>query len=117
MDNFPVYDILINQINKQNVSKDLTAAQKTELIKKIETLDDDGWESIAIIIKMYEKKSEQHSDDVLFPYGAKVNSMNGASHNITLDLLLLPIKLRHMINIFVNMHHAKLESEKRMGGM
>jgi len=112
MNNFPLYDVLISENSKSNTTKDLTVAQKTSLVKKIAGLDNDGFETIAIIIKIFEQR-EKNEKSCVFPYDGKITN-NGLTSNIDIDLLTLPIKLRHMLYKFVEMHYNKMENDKSM---
>ena len=49
MSNFPLYD----KLNKDIQAKDLTAKQKTDFITKIEKMDQNGFNIIYILIKIY----------------------------------------------------------------
>lgn len=108
--NFPLYDSLI--INTP--SKDLTAKQKEDTIKRIENINDAGKELIYALIKtFYMKNIESESNSTDLPFKGIRSPVDGKkTENLTWDFANFPPKLRQLIHKFVILHEKTMEEEK-----
>lgn len=101
MSNFPLYTTLKKNINK----KDLTVAQKNELILKISEMSTDDHEIIYVLVKSYFLESA-NQDNIIIPYKGKI-----LNENIEFNLSDLPIELRQILFKFITMYQQKLQEE------
>jgi len=104
MSNFPLYTSISTGIP----GKDLTATQKKDFIKKVESMDPDGHELIYALIKTYYIDSEQDSPFTI-PYGGKF-----VRNDMTFDLTDIPSKLRQILYKFVKIHTKKVKEDKSL---
>jgi hypothetical protein len=102
MSTFPLYDTLCNDINSKEYEKDLTATLKKNMIKKIESLDQDTIELIYALICHYQEQFKE-SDNCILPYQGKYTNET----DISFDLDLFPNKLKHILLKFINMHSGR----------
>lgn len=102
MSNFPLFNVLNNNIP---LKKDLTVVEKNDFMKKIQTLDIDGFELIYTLIKYYYIQKENGSL-LSLPYNGIINK-----DNIQFNLLDLPIPLRHIVYKFICIHKQKLQED------
>jgi hypothetical protein len=102
MSDFPLFNVLNNNISTK---KDLTVAEKNDFIKKIQSLDVDGFELIYALIKYYYIQKENGSL-LSMPYNGVI-----IKDKIQFNLLDLPIPLRHIIYKFICMHKQKLQED------
>lgn len=87
--------------------KDLTIAQKSDLIKKIGSVDLETRELIFALIKCY---SLDNGIDVLsIPYGGVLTK-----DRIEFDLLEFPIGLRQLLYKFMVLHHKRLAEDREL---
>tara|TARA_B100000989_G_C19274516_1_gene357658 strand:+ start:258 stop:593 length:336 start_codon:yes stop_codon:yes gene_type:complete len=101
---FPLYDRLAVDIP----SKDLSVKQKTELIEKVNSIDQNGKELVYVLIQMYAKKNNIND---LYPFKCdKTNETNG--ENLSWNLTDIPQKLRHILHKFISMHTYNMEEEE-----
>ena len=107
MSNFPLYDSLIRDIPK----KDLSVSQKEELIEKINEIDENGRSLVYALIQFYniENRDEELSEDL--PYGGTKDVIKKGKETLTSTLTNLPVKLRHILYKFVIMHTKNMEEQ------
>ena len=115
MSGFPLYDNLSKDLSAK---KDLTVKQKTDLIKNINFIDQDGQELVYALIYYYyinnETTNETTNETNTPPYKGKIEETPKNLQNITWNLGNFPIKLRVLLHNFLTMHMKKLaEDEKR----
>lgn len=103
MSTFPLYDTLCNDINGKEYEKDLTATLKKNMIKKIESLDQDTIELIYALICHYQEQFKE-TDNCILPYQGKYTNET----DISFDLDLFPIKLKHILLKFINIHSGRI---------
>jgi hypothetical protein len=101
MSNFPLYTTLRKNINK----KDLSVAEKNELITKISEMGTDEHEIIYVLIKCYFLESDTHNN-IIVPYKGKI-----INENIEFNISDLPIELRQILYKFVKMYQQKVQEE------
>jgi len=94
--NFPLYDRLYNEIKDD---EDLTAKQKEEFVKITKNIDSDGQELIYALIRVYQLENSEDKSTFKIPYGGKY-----VKNDIKFDFNELPIKLKHMLYKFVQIH-------------
>ena len=103
MSKFPLYDSLY----KEAGDKDLSSAQRKNFLNKITSVDQDGYELIYALIKIYYLNHTDESGIVL-PYDGKyVNKTD-----ISFDFNTFPNKLKNILNKFLQAHIKKMEDDK-----
>ena len=103
MSKFPLYDSLYKEVE----DKDISSPHRKFFLSKIEKLDQDGYELIYVLIKIYYLK---HNDDsgIVLPYNGKyVNKTD-----ISFDFNSFPNKLKNMLYKFLQAHVKKMEDDK-----
>lgn len=108
MSGFPLYDNLSKDLSAK---KDLTVKQKTDLIKNINLIDQDGQELVYALIYYYYINNETISDSNIPPYKGKSQETPSNLQNITWNLGNFPIKLRVLLHNFLTMHMKKLAED------
>ena len=98
MSGFPLYDSLI----KTAKSKDLSAKHKLELIKSMNTFDDNGKELLYVLIEFYYIQNEKNTN-VKIPYKCKVVEKDGLT-SLSWSFNDFPNKLKNLLSIFIEMH-------------
>lgn len=94
MSNFPLYD----NISKGVKNKDLTAKQKSDLVKRISSLNENGTRIIYALIKTYSMHDSTKFS--LLPYEGRRDD----SSSITFDLEKFPNKLKQILYKFIDLH-------------
>jgi len=94
--NFPLYDRLYNEITDE---EDLTIKQKDEFIKIVKNIDSDGQELLYALIRVYQLENSEDKSTFKIPYGGKY-----IKNDIKFDFNDFPIKLKHMLYKFVQIH-------------
>jgi len=106
MSEFPLYDNLISNLPK----KDLTVKQKEAMITDIPKLDYHGKELVYTLIKYYNKINDETV--LQLPYkGKSEDSTESDIKNITWCITDLPHPLRQLLYKFITMHIKKLEED------
>ena len=108
MSGFPLYDNLSKDLSAK---KDLTVKQKTDLIKNINLIDQDGQELVYALIYYYYINNETNSESNIPPYKGKSQETPLNLQNITWNLGNFPIKLRVLLHNFLTMHIKKLAED------
>lgn len=108
MSGFPLYDNLSKDLSAK---KDLTVKQKTDLIKNINLIDQDGQELVYALIYYYYINNETISESNIPPYKGKPQETPSNLQNITWNLGNFPIKLRVLLHNFLTMHMKKLAED------
>lgn len=103
MNNFPLYTTLSSKLP----SKDLTVKQKNEIVKQIASFGEEQHKIIYTLIRCYYLDKDR-GDFLSLPYGAHLSKLN----TVEIDLLELPIPLRHILFKFITIHEKRLEEEK-----
>ena len=103
MSKFPLYDSLYKEAD----DKDISSSHRKNFLTKITSLDQDGYELVYVLIKIYYLK---HNDDsgIVLPYNGKyVNKTD-----ISFDFNTFPNKLKNMLYKFLQAHIKKMEDDK-----
>ena len=108
MSGFPLYDNLSKDLSAK---KDLTVKQKTDLIKNINLIDQDGQELVYALIYYYYINNETINENNITPYKGKTQETPKNLQNITWNLGNFPIKLRVLLHNFLTMHMKKLAED------
>lgn len=108
MSGFPLYDNLSKDLSAK---KDLTVKQKTDLIKNINNIDQDGKELVYALIYYYYINNETINESNIPPYKGKSQETPSNLQNITWNLGNFPIKLRILLHNFLTMHMKKLAED------
>ena len=109
MSGFPLYDNLIKDLPK----KDLSVKEKEEFIRNIKNINMDGRELVYVLILIYSKQNTSESTS-LVPYNGSKEEKNSDSDTYTFSWVYtqFPIKLRHLLTRFVNIHLRKQKEEE-----
>jgi hypothetical protein len=99
---FPLYTSLSVNL----LEKDLTIAQKSELIKKIQSLDLEAHELVYALIKSFYLEYE-NGDALILPYNGELSK-----ESIIFNLLDMPTKLRQLLYKFIKLHSKKQQEEQ-----
>ena len=107
MSGFPLYDNLIKDLPK----KDLSVAEKEQLILNIDNIDLNGRQLLyALLVVFYQNNTVNSTDEV--PYqGAKEEIKKGV-YNFSWVFTKFPIKLRHIIVKFTLIHLDQQKQEE-----
>ena len=103
MNSFPLYNSLSQDIS--NI--DLSAKQKTELMKLIKNIDNDGAERIYVLIKMFQIENSKEKNILGIPFNGKY-----IKADLEFDLNELPNELKQIIYKFTKMHSVTMDEEK-----
>ena len=95
---FPLYNVL----KTETTSKDLTVLQKTEFVKCVPSLDQEGHDLIFALIKSF--YNEEEKKFIQIPYGGHLNK-----NNIDFELNNFPNKLKQILFRFVKIHMKRME--------
>jgi hypothetical protein len=100
MVNFPLYDNILKEINDNEIKVDLTTEQKKMLLKKIKKLNQNGFNLLYVLIKVFDINNNDNDNNIsIIPYEGNI-----VKNNIKFDLDKLPIKLKIIIEKFVDLH-------------
>ena len=106
---FPLY----NTLNKEYPKKDLTIKQKEEFIAKIEKIDDTGRDLVYSLIQFYRIQNENEKLSEVLPYkGIREATSKKGKEDLTWCFTNFPIKLRHILYTFINIHVQSMEEEQ-----
>jgi hypothetical protein len=112
MSNFPLYDNLVKDIPK----KDLTVQQKEEFISKVQDIDSKGRDLIFALIQFYRIENEDDKSSEDLPYkGIREENEKGLK-NLTWSFTDFPLKLRHILHKFILIHVQSMEEEQARNG-
>ena len=100
--NFPLYKSLSQDIP----TSDLTAKQKTELLKLIKNIDNNGCERIYVLIKTHQIENSTDKNALGIPYQGKY-----VKTDLEFDLNELPNELRQILYKFVKIHTETMNEE------
>lgn len=103
MTEFPLYSSLKIGIP----DKDLTAVQKADFVKKIETMNTEGHELIYALIKTFYILNNESNTPFTTPYDGKF-----VKNNVTFDMDGLPQKLRQILYKFIKIHTKKVKEDE-----
>jgi len=107
MSNFPLYDSL----NKDFPKKDLTVKEKEEFLNKIENIDDTGRDLVYTLIQVYRSQNEKDISVDVLPYKGIREEISKGKENVTWNFTDFPIKLRHILYKFIQMHTQSMEED------
>lgn len=107
MSNFPLYDSL----NKDFPKKDLTVKEKEEFLNKIENIDDTGRDLVYTLIQVYRSQNEKDISLDVLPYKGIREEISKGKENVTWNFTDFPIKLRHILYKFIQMHTQSMEED------
>ena len=100
--NFPLYDSLIKDIKND----ELTTKEKDDFMKLIKNLDQDGYELVYALIRIYQNENSEDKSTFKIPYGGVF-----VKNDINFNLNDLPVELSQIVYKFVLLH-AKSMKEK-----
>ena len=104
MVNFPLYDNILKEIKDYELTQDLTIEKKKLLLKKIKKLDQNGFNLLYVLIKVFHINNTEDNNVSSIPYEGNI-----IKNNIKFDLDKLPVKLKFIIDKFVELHIKSLE--------
>jgi hypothetical protein len=103
MSKFPLYDSL----SKDLIDKDLTLSQKRVFIKRITKIDNNGYDLVYALIRMYQVENNEENTSFTLPYnGIFVDT------DINFDLDKFPIDLKQILFKFLGVHIGKMKEER-----
>ena len=112
MSGFPLYDNLISNLPK----KDLTVKQKEAMINDISKLDYHGKELVYTLIRYYNKLNDEIVLQLPYKGKSEIEGDEEATSNVTWCLTNLPHPLRQLLYKFITMHIKKLEEDCERDG-
>jgi hypothetical protein len=104
MSQFPLYTTLMANLP----DKDLTVLQKSDLIKKISSIDSEAHELVYALIKSFYMENNG-GDSLSIPYKGQL-----CKDKIDFDLLEMPNKLRQLLYKFITLHKKKLVEDEKI---
>ena len=104
MVNFPLYDNIIKEINDYEIKEDFTVEEKKILLKKIKKLDQNGFNLLYVLIKVFHINNTEDNNVSSIPYEGNI-----VKNNIKFDFDKLPIKLKFIIDRFIQLHIKSLQ--------
>jgi hypothetical protein len=110
MSGFPLYDNLIKDLPK----KDLSVKDKEQFIADIKKMNATGQELVYALILVYYRQNERSASKEQVPYkGIKKNEGEDEDgiFNFSWVYTRFPIKLRHLLSRFSKMHLQKQQEE------
>lgn len=102
MNQFPLYTSLFKDIP----TIDLKGHEKKEFCKNIKKLDQNGYDLIYALIRIYYLDNEDSILGFTLPYGGKY-----IKNDLKFDLEVFPSKLKQLLNKFIYVHLKKMEDE------
>lgn len=102
MSNFPLYDSLIKDIDNE----DFTIKEQDKFMKLIKNFDDDGYEKIYCLIRVFQLENSEDKSTFKLPYGGKF-----IKQDVTFDFNEFPINLKKILYKFAKIHSKKLKEE------
>jgi hypothetical protein len=108
MSGFPLYDNLIKDISK----KDLTVHEKEEFIVMLQRINKSGQELLFALITVYYLQNEDKLTLLHPPYKGNKETQPSGLVNISWNFNYFPSSLKHLLNNFVQMHLKQQEEEE-----
>ena len=102
MSKFPLYDSLLKDI----IKKDLTKKQKLLFINRISKIDKNGHELVYALIRMYQVENKEENTNFNLPYNGTF-----VDGDINFDLDKFPINLKQILFKFLSVHIDKMNEE------
>ncbi len=113
---FPLYDLLLNQVTKENSPEDITLEEVRELIDGVKQFDKNTLDMVFVLIRIHSLRT---TDTQMFhvPYkGEKINKSNIDENvcDVKFDIREFPSTLRKILLQFVRVHkNSNLENIQR----
>jgi len=108
MSGFPLYDNLIKDLSK----KDLSVIEKEDFVENISKINMDGIELIYVLIYMYAEQNKDNADPNKVPYNGYKDVNEDGTNTFSWVFTQFPIKLRRLLSLFVNIHLEKQKEEQ-----
>ncbi len=105
MNSFPLYDILLKDVQKNDTP--LTREEKRDLKKIISKLDQKGHERLFLIIRVHSLRNKEQDNIFDIPYNGKKNE-----NNIEFDIEKMPSVVVQMLYKFVNIHLQTMKEDE-----
>lgn len=102
--NFPLFDSLIKDIKNE----ELTTKEKDEFMKLIKNLDQDGYELVYALIRVYQNENSEDKSTFKIPYGGVF-----VKSDINFNLNDLPHELMQIIYKFAVMHAKSMKEKEK----
>jgi uncharacterized protein YPO0396 len=102
MSNFPLYDSLIKDID----TEEFTVKEQDKFIKMIKIFDNDGYEKIYCLIRVFQLENSDDKSTFKLPYGGKF-----IKQDITFDFNEFPDDLKKILYKFAKIHSKKMKEE------
>jgi hypothetical protein len=103
MSNLPLYDNLI----KETKNEDLTVKEKDTFMKLIKTIDQNGYELVYALIRIYQLENDEDKSTFKIPYGGKF-----VKSDMTFNLIDLPNHLKQVLFKFLQLHTKTMKENE-----
>ena len=104
MSNFPLFDSLCSDIT----TEDLTVKEKDEFIKMIKKMDQNGFDLLYALIRVFQFENTDDKSSFTLPFGGKFIENN----DINFHLDDLPISLKQILYKFLKLHIQSMKEKK-----
>lgn len=101
---FPLYDTLCCQVK---TSKDVSAAQKTKIVKSVAGMVDSKQELVYAIIKQHQLTSGDDIKGECMPYNGMISG-----NTLEFNIDAFPSRLKQILLAFVNIHENQAGSSQ-----
>jgi len=108
MSGFPLYDNLIKDLPK----KDLSVKEKEEFIRNIKKVNIDGRELVYALVLVYSAQNDKDLESIQVPYNGSKEEDGKESYTFSWVYTQFPIKLRRLLSRFVAIHLKKQDEEE-----
>ena len=102
MSNLPLYEILF----KETLNEDLTNKQKDEFMRLIKNIDQNGFEIVYALIRIFQLENNDDKSTFKLPYGGKFDK-----NDMKFDFNELPNELKHILFKFIQIHSKTMKEE------
>jgi hypothetical protein len=104
---FPLYDSLVQNLP----AKDLTTAQISEFMEKVQNIDEPGAELVYALVQYYNIMNCDEELGTSLPYKGIYEEGKKGKGNLTWSFADFPQNLRHILYKFVCMHTRSMEED------
>ena len=102
MSNLPLYEILF----KETLNEDLTNKQKDEFMRLIKNIDQNGFEIVYALIRIFQLENNDDKSTFKIPYGGKF-----IKDDLNFNLNDLPLQLKQILYKFLLLHIKTMKEE------
>ena len=102
MSNLPIYEILL----KETINEDLSTKEKDEFIKLVKNVDQNGFDILYSLIRIFQLENNEDKSTFKIPYGGKF-----VKNDLNFNLNDLPCKLKQILYKFLLLHIKAMKKE------